>query len=162
MEKIAVFVDVQNIYYTVREQFSCHFNYRELWRRLNQQGEIVVANAYAIERNDPGQKGFQQVLREIGFDVKLKPYIQRSDGSAKGDWDVGLAIDVMDCAANPDQPVDRVVLLSGDGDFDLLLERVKNNYGIDTTVFGVAALTATSLINAAAVFEPIEGSLLLK
>ena len=162
MEKIAVFVDVQNIYYTVREQFSCHFNYRELWRRLNQQGEIVVANAYAIERNDPGQKGFQQVLREIGFDVKLKPYIQRSDGSAKGDWDVGLAIDVMDCAANPDQPVDRVVLLSGDGDFDLLLERVKNNYGVDTTVFGVAALTATSLINAAAVFEPIEGSLLLK
>ena len=162
MKKIAVFVDVQNIYYTVREQFSCHFNYRELWRRLNQQGEIVVANAYAIERNDPGQKGFQQVLREIGFDVKLKPYIQRSDGSAKGDWDVGLAIDVMDCAANPDQPVDRVVLLSGDGDFDLLLERVKNNYGIDTTVFGVAALTATSLINAAAVFEPIEGSLLLK
>ena len=162
MEKIAVFVDVQNIYYTVREQFSCHFNYRELWRRLNEQGEIVVANAYAIERNDPGQKGFQQVLREIGFDVKLKPYIQRSDGSAKGDWDVGLAIDVMDCAANPDQPVDIIVLLSGDGDFDLLLERVKNNYGVDTRVFGVAALTATSLINAAAVFEPIEGSLLLK
>ena len=162
MKKIAVFVDVQNIYYTVREQFSCHFNYRELWRRLGEQGEIVVANAYAIERNDPGQRGFQQVLREIGFDVKLKPYIQRSDGSAKGDWDVGLAIDVMDCAANTDQSVDRVVLLSGDGDFDLLLERVKNNYGVDTTVFGVGALTATSLINAAAVFEPIEGSLLLK
>jgi len=75
---------------------------------------------------------------------------------------VGLAIDVMDCAANPDQPVDIIVLLSGDGDFDLLLERVKNNYGAETMVFGVAALTATSLINAAAVFEPIEGSLLLK
>ena len=162
MKKIAVFVDVQNIYYTVREQFSCHFNYRELWRQLSEQGEIVVANAYAIERNNSGQKGFQQVLREIGFDVKLKPYIQRSDGSAKGDWDVGLAIDVMDCAANPDQPVDTVVLLSGDGDFDLLLERVKINYGVETMVFGVAALTATSLINAAAVFEPIEGSLLLK
>lgn len=162
MKKIAVFVDVQNIYYTVREQFSCHFNYRELWRRLSDLGEIVEANAYAIERNDAGQKGFQQVLREIGFEVKLKPYIQRRDGSAKGDWDVGLAIDVMDCAANPDQPVDAIVLLSGDGDFDLLVERVKASYGIDTTVFGVAALTATSLINAAAVFEPIQGSLLLK
>ena len=103
MKKIAVFVDVQNIYYTVREQFSCHFNYRELWRQLSEQGEIVSANAYAIERNDAGQKGFQQVLRDIGFEVKLKPYIQRSDGSAKGDWDVGLAIDVMDSAANRDQ-----------------------------------------------------------
>ena len=162
VKRIAVFVDVQNIYYTVREQFSCHFNYRELWRRLSEQGEIVVANAYAIERNDAGQKGFQQVLREIGFEVKLKPYIQRSDGSAKGDWDVGLAIDVMDCAASPNQPVDTVVLLSGDGDFDLLVERIKDSYGVDTKVFGVAALTATSLINAAAVFEPIEGSLLLK
>lgn len=162
MKKIAVFVDVQNIYYTVREQFSCHFNYRELWRQLAEQGEIVMANAYAIERNDAGQRGFQQVLRDIGFEVKLKPYIQRSDGSAKGDWDVGLAIDVMDCAANRDQLVNTIVLLSGDGDFDLLVERVKAGYGIDTTVFGVAALTATSLINAAAVFEPIQGSLLLK
>lgn len=121
----------------------------------------MVANAYAIERNDTGQKGFQQVLREIGFEVKLKSYIQRSDGSAKGDWDVGLAIDVMDCAASADQPVDIIVLLSGDGDFDLLVERIKTGYGIDTTVFGVPALTATSLINAAAEFEPIEGSLLL-
>ena len=162
MKKIAVFVDVQNIYYTVREQFSCHFNYRELWRQLSELGEIVSANAYAIERNDAGQKGFQQVLRDIGFEVKLKPYIQRSDGSAKGDWDVGLAIDAMDSAANRDQPVDHVVLLSGDGDFDLLVERIKVSYGIDTTVFGVAALTATSLINAAAVFEPIQGRLLLK
>ena len=73
MKKIAVFVDVQNIYYTVREQFSCHFNYSELWRRVSQQGEIVLANAYAIERNDPGQRGFQQRLREIGFEVKLNP-----------------------------------------------------------------------------------------
>ena len=160
--RIALFVDVQNIYYTVREQFSCHFNYRELWRQLSDEGEIVVANAYAIERNDAGQRGFQQVLRDIGLTVKLKPFIQRSDGSAKGDWDVGIAIDVMDCAADPDNRVDKIVLLSGDGDFDLLIDRVKTGHGIDTAVYGVAALTATSLINATANFHPIQGSLLLK
>ncbi|MDA7852100.1 NYN domain-containing protein [Porticoccaceae bacterium] len=161
MKKIAVFVDVQNIYYTVKEQFGCYFNYRELWRQLSEQGEIDQATAYAIERNDAGQRGFQQVLREIGFEVKLKPFIQRSDGSAKGDWDVGIAIDVMDCAGCAN-PVDEIVLLSGDGDFDLLLARVSQRYSIATRVYGVEALTAGSLIDAADHFQPIQGSLLLK
>ncbi len=161
MKKIAVFVDVQNIYYTVKEQFGCYFNYRELWRQLSEQGEIVQATAYAIERNDAGQRGFQQVLRDIGFEVKLKPFIQRSDGSAKGDWDVGIAIDIMDCAATTNPP-DEIILLSGDGDFDLLLARVSQRYAVSTSVYGVAALTAASLIDAADHFQPIQAKLLLK
>ena len=86
--RIALFVDVQNIYYTVREQFSCHFNYRELWRQLSDEGEIVVANAYAIERNDAGQRGFQQVLRDIGLTVKLKPLFSAATGPPRaiGMW----------------------------------------------------------------------------
>ena len=161
MKKIAVFVDVQNIYYTVKEQFGCYFNYRELWRQLGEQGEIVQATAYAIERTDAGQRGFQQVLRDIGFEVKLKPFIQRSDGSAKGDWDVGIAIDIMDCAATTNPP-EEIVLLSGDGDFDLLLARVSQRYAVSTSVFGVARLTAASLIDAADHFQPIQAKLLLK
>lgn len=161
MKKIAIFVDVQNIYYTVKEGHGCHFNYRALWQELSAEGEIVIANAYAIERNDSKQKGFQQILRSIGFDIKLKPYIQRSDGSAKGDWDVGLTIDVMDAVASPDQSIDQVVLLSGDGDFDLLLKRVNQGYGVDTLVYGVETLTATSLIDAAVQFRPISAQLLL-
>ena len=166
-KSIALFVDVQNIYYTVREGHGCHFNYAELWRQLSGEGEIVVANAYAIERNDAKQRGFQQILRDIGFEVKLKPYIQRSDGSAKGDWDVGLAIDVMDAAASRSMPIDTVVLLSGDGDFDRLLNRVGNGLDgmgktVETIAYGVPALTATSLIEAAAEFRPIQGKLLLR
>jgi uncharacterized LabA/DUF88 family protein len=161
MKKIAVFVDVQNIYYTVKECHRCHFNYRALWRQLSQEGDIVIANAYAIERNDAQQQGFQKILRGIGFDIKLKPFIQRSDGSAKGDWDVGLTIDVMDVVASSAQKIDQVVLLSGDGDFDLLLKRVNQGYGIDTLVYGVEGLTATSLIDAANHFRAIEGDLLL-
>jgi len=161
VKKIAVFVDVQNIYYTVKKQFGCYFNYRGLWRQLSEQGQILEASAYAIERNDAGQRGFQQVLREIGFEVKLKPFIQRSDGSAKGDWDVGIAIDIMDCAGSANPP-DEIVLLSGDGDFDLLLARVGQRYKITTSVYGVAALTAASLIDAADHFQPIQARLLLK
>jgi uncharacterized LabA/DUF88 family protein len=54
-----------------------------------------------------------------------------------------------------------VVLLSGDGDFDLLLERVKTRSNITAEVFGVKELTSNSLIKAASFFHPIEEELLL-
>jgi len=155
--KVAVFVDVQNIYYTTRQAYQRQFNYRELWRRVSAMGEIVVANAYAIHSGDERQLRFQNALKHIGFTVKLKPFIQRSDGSAKGDWDVGITIDVLQLAAE----VESVVLLSGDGDFDLLLERVKRDFGVRVDVYGVPTLTAGSLINSANCFHPIDESLLL-
>jgi len=157
MKKIAVFVDVQNIYYTTRDTFKRQFNYKALWQTIETQGSIELANAYAIERNDSKQKGFQNALRDIGFDIKLKPFIQRADGSAKGDWDVGIAIDVIEAA--PD--VDHIILLSGDGDFDRLLQYVNTKYTVSTQVFGVASLTAASLIKAADTFTPINEDFLL-
>ena len=72
MEKVAIFVDVQNIYYTTRQAFHRQFDYREFWLQVTANRELVVAFAYAIEPNDGKQKGFQQILKDIGFDVKLK------------------------------------------------------------------------------------------
>lgn len=148
---------MQNIYYTTRQAYGRQFNYRELWHRVSAQGDIVQATAYAIHRGDEQQMGFQKALKHIGFNVKLKPYIQRADGSAKGDWDVGITIDVMRSAPE----VDMVVLLSGDGDFDLLLEHIQHHHALETQVYGVASLSANSLINAASVFHPITSDLLL-
>jgi len=157
MKKIAIFVDVQNIYYTTRDVYGRQFNYRKFWEQISNEGEIVTANAYAIQRNDDKQIKFQDALKHIGFTVKLKPYIQRSDGSAKGDWDVGITIDVMEAAKN----VDTVILLSGDGDFDMLLKKIKKDYDVRTEVYGVPALTANSLIDSASIYHRIENDLLL-
>jgi uncharacterized LabA/DUF88 family protein len=155
--RIAIFADVQNIYYTTRQAFGRQFNYQNFWDRVSAAGEIVAATAYAIDRGDNKQRKFQDALRNIGFDVKLKPYIQRRDGSAKGDWDVGIAIDVMEAARD----VDTVVLLSGDGDFDLLLSKVCRDFGVAAEVYGVPALTARSLIEAATTWHAIDRTLLL-
>ena len=157
MKKIAVFVDVQNIYYTTRDAYERPFNYRKLWQELSKKGEIVMANAYAIHRGDDQQLKFQKALKHIGLNVKLKPYIFRKDGSAKGDWDVGITIDVMTAAKD----VDMVVLLSGDGDFDLLLERIKKDHGVEAVVYGVPSLTSKSLIDSADAFHEIDESWLL-
>ncbi len=156
-KKTALFVDVQNIYYTTRDAYGRQFNYKKLWQRIEAEGEIVSATAYAIDRGDDKQLKFQNALKEIGFTIKLKPYIQRSDGSAKGDWDVGITIDVIEAARD----VDRIVLLSGDGDFDVLLTKIITDYGVSAEVYGVRALTAKSLIDSASIYHPIEEDLLL-
>lgn len=155
--KTAIFVDVQNIYYTTRDTFKSSFNYKIFWDSIESKNEIIIANAYAIDRNDEKQQKFQHALRSIGFDVKLKPYIARADGSTKGDWDVGITIDILESA----QQVERIVLLSGDGDFELLVKKVIDQYGCKVDVYGVEQLTANSLINAASEFYPISKRFLI-
>lgn len=157
MKKTAIFVDVQNVYYTTKQAYQRQFNYRQFWNNVSQENDIVIANAYAIARDDDGQHRFQTALRSIGFDVKLKPFIQRHDGSAKGDWDVGITIDVLDAASD----VDKVVLLSGDGDFSLLLDRVSEKHNVETHVYGVPQLTARSLIQSCDVYSEISEDSLL-
>jgi uncharacterized LabA/DUF88 family protein len=157
MEKIAIFADVQNIYYTTRQHFKQHFNYKKFWLKATENREVICAYAYAIDRGDNKQRGFQNTLKNIGFEIKLKPYIQRKDGSAKGDWDVGITLDVIETA----KIVDIIILLSGDGDFDLLLQKASQVYSVKTEVYGVTNLTASSLINAADSFIPISKDLLM-
>jgi uncharacterized LabA/DUF88 family protein len=157
MKKIAIFADVQNIYYTTRQGYGRQFNYRKLWQKIESQGEITHAFAYAIDKGDNQQKKFQDVLKYLGFDVKLKTFIQRSDGTAKGDWDVGITIDVMEVAPQ----VDIVILLTGDGDFAILLDKVKQSFLVQTEAYGVPQLTAKALIDSCTVFHPIDNQLLL-
>ena len=158
MKHVSIFVDVQNIYYTTRQQFGCNFNYNNFWDRVTEGRILVGAFAYATDRGDRKQIEFQNILRAIGFEVKLKPFISRQDGSSKGDWDVGIAIDILEYA----EKSDTVVLASGDGDFDLLLKKIKSKYNTDTEVYGVESLTANSLIKEAKLFNPISGDLLLR
>ncbi len=159
MSNVAVFVDVQNVYYTTRDAFGKHFDYNAFWRLISENQDVVFAHAFAIASNNPKQRQFHHILRGIGFKVKLKPFIQRSDGSAKGDWDVGITIDVIETAMRED--IDKIILVSGDGDFDMLATRVREYYGKDFEVFSVEALTAQSLIDAASSHHSIQSELLL-
>ena len=157
MEKVVLLVDVQNIYYTTRSAYQCNFDYNAFWAVATEGREVVKAIAYAIDRGDEKQRQFQRILRAIGFEVKLKPFIQRSDGSAKGDWDVGITLDGIEFGAD----ADRLVLASGDGDFDLLVTKLRERFNTQVDVYGVPALTASSLIDAATRFIPVDEKLLL-
>ena len=158
MEKISIFVDVQNIYYTCRQAYQCSFDYNKFWAEVTRDRQIINAYAYATDRGDEKQIQFQNILRAIGFTVKLKPMLKRLDGTAKADWDVGIALDVFEEAVN----CDTIILASGDGDFDMLLQRVKERFNTRTEVYGVSDLTSTLIIKAATKFIAIDEDLLLR
>ena len=157
METVSILVDVQNVYYTTRQAHGRNFDYNKFWAKATKNRKVVKAVAYAINRGDEKQIQFQNILKAIGFEVKLKPFIQRSDGSAKGDWDVGIALDAMEYAERSDT----IILVSGDGDFDLLADRLRSKHKSSVEVYGVETLTAASLIVAANMFIPIESDLLM-
>ena len=156
--KISIFVDVQNIYYTCRQAYQASFDYNKFWSEVTDGREVINAFAYATDRGDEKQKKFQNILRAIGFTVKLKPMLKRLDGTAKADWDVGIALDIYEEA----ERCDTVVLLSGDGDFDILLQRIKKRFKTNIEIFSVPQLTSDSLIKEANKFIAIDKKLLLK
>jgi len=105
---------------------------------------VLLNSAMVAERSEHlGAAPYERSAQRVGY--------------ANGDWDLGIAIDVLEAAKD----VDTVVLLSGDGDFDLLLEKIKKDYAISTEVYGVPALTANSLIEAANIYHRIDEDLLL-
>ena len=157
METVSILVDVQNVYYTTKEAFGRNFDYNKFWAQATHNRQVVKAVAYAIDRGDEKQRQFQNILKAIGFEVKLKPYIQRSDGSAKGDWDVGLALDAIEYA----ELSDTVILVTGDGDFDLLAHRMRTKKNANVEVYGVEKLRGGGGVNAANKFIPIQADLLL-
>ena len=138
MKKVAVYVDVQNVYYTVKQTFGCHFDYQAFWDQVTAGREVVRAFAYAIDRGDQKQIRFQQILTSIGFEVKLKPFIQSSDGSAKGDWDVGITLDMIEwaneiVARHPERPA----ILFGDADLFVI-------GGLIASLVGIASMKVLS------------------
>lgn len=157
-QNVVLLMDVQNLYYTARHTYGKHIDYNALWAMATQGRNVTKALAYAIDRGDPRQRQFQNILRGIGFEVRLKPFIQRADGSAKGDWDVGITLDAIRYASTADV----MVLASGDGDFAMLADALRDEHGVEVEVYGVPALTAGALIRSATRFVPIEGKLLMR
>lgn len=79
---------------------------------------MVRAIAYGIKADMPEEQSFFDALRKAGFEVKLKDLQTFYGGTKKGDWDVGIVMDIIKLLPK----LDVVVLASGDGDYIPLLE----------------------------------------
>ncbi len=120
-QRVALFVDVQNLYYSARNLFDSKISYLRLLEGIIQCRQLVRAIAYVVEKPGVEQEGFYEVLRHAGYEIRAKVLQERSDGTLKGNWDMGIAIDALTLAPS----VDCISLVSGDGGFLPLVETLR-------------------------------------
>jgi uncharacterized LabA/DUF88 family protein len=111
-QRMGIFVDVQNMFYSAYDCFRGRLNYKKLLDFVAGDRQLVRALAYAM-RDGNNQNPFFTMLREVGFELRTKEPRVRPDGSRKGGWDIGIAIEAITVAPK----LDVVALVSGDGDF---------------------------------------------
>ena len=81
----------------------------------------------------PEEHTFFEALEKAGFEVKIKELQTFAGGHQKGDWDVGIAMDIIKLM----NKLDVIVLASGDGDYLPLLEYLQmSGQFTETLAFG--------------------------
>ena len=120
-ERVGVFVDVQNMFYAAKDRFERRVDYIKLLDLIVGPRELLCAYAYIVQIPEIKQGNFISLLEHNGYTIRSKDLRLRGDGSAKGDWDVGIAVDVVSMLRS----LDVVILASGDGDFCPLAELIK-------------------------------------
>jgi len=153
---VGVLVDVQNMFYSAKHQHRAKLDFQKLLDAAVHQRQLVRAIAYIVQMPEIDQSGFINTLRQIGYEVKVKQLRMRPDGTAKGDWDMGMAIDAISMADR----LDVVVLVSGDGDFVELVNMLKAQ-GLRVEVLSFPSSTAEELKAAATEFTAIGPEMLL-
>jgi uncharacterized LabA/DUF88 family protein len=120
-QRVAIFVDVQNMFYSARNLYQRKLNFEQLLLKITAGRRLTRAITYVVQTPEVDQTSFLNFLMQTGYEVKIKELRKRADGSAKGDWDMGIAIDSISIA----DKVDVVAIVSGDGDFCDLVRHLK-------------------------------------
>ncbi len=140
---MGIFVDVQNMYYSAKNLYNQRVNFSRILENAVGGRQMIRAIAYVIKASMPEEHTFFEALEKAGFEVKSKDVQIFAGGAKKGDWDVGIAIDMIRLAPR----LDVLVLVSGDGDYIPLVEYLQNQgYRVESMSFGKS--TSGKLIEA--------------
>lgn len=121
-QRVAVFLDVQNLYHSARNLHGAKVNFREVLNKAISQRKLIRAFGYVVRTKTGEEKPFFDALVNLGIETRIRDLQEFYDGLKKADWDVGIVIDAVRVAAS----VDVICLASGDGDFIPLVEYLKN------------------------------------
>ena len=149
--RIGVFVDVSNMYHSAKNLYKSRVNFRELLKVATTGRELVRAIAYVVKSDTEEEKAFFDALEKAGYELKSKDLQIFPGGMKKGDWDVAIAVDAISLS----KQLDVVVLVSGDGDYEPLVEYLKFS-GIIVEVVGFKRSASSKLIDVANNFTDLE------
>ncbi len=144
-QRVGVFVDVQNLYYSARALYNSKVNFKEVLKEAVRGRKLIRALAYAVKAGEKEESTFYKALENIGFEVRLKDLQVFYGGAKKADWDIGIAMDAIEQA----HKLDTIILVSGDGDFVPLVEHLKRALGCRVEVMAFGKSTSSKLIDAA-------------
>lgn len=142
-QRVGVFIDVQNMYYSARKLYGHKVNFGEILRTAESDRQLIRAIAYVV-RATGEEGGFFEALHARGMETKTRDVQIFEDGARKADWDVGMVVDMIRIG----EILDAVVLVSGDGDFVELVEYLKH-HGKQVEVIAFKETASAKLVAAA-------------
>lgn len=121
-QRVAVFIDAQNLYHSARSLYGARVNFREVLETAVAGRKLIRALGYVVRTKTGEEQPFFDALVSLGIETRVRDLQEFFGGVKKADWDVGLAIDAVRIA----EIVDVIVLIAGDGDYKEMLEYVKS------------------------------------
>lgn len=150
-QRVAVLIDVQNLYYSARNLYQARVNFREVVKTAVGKRNLIRAFAYVVRTKTGEEKPFFEALVKLGIETRIRDLQEYYDGLKKADWDVGITVDAIRISAS----VDTIVLASGDGDFQQLIEYLENQ-GKRVEVIAFGRSTSSKIKEIADEFIDIE------
>ena len=144
-QRVGVLVDAQNMYHSARNIHKSKVNFKEVLKSAVAGRRLVRAISYVIRTESGEEKVFFEALAKQGFEIKEKDLQIFFGGMKKADWDVGLSVDAIKLA----DKLDVIVLVTGDGDFEPLVEYLKVNKGCIVEVIAFSESASRKLVDIA-------------
>jgi len=144
-QRVGVFIDVQNLYYSAKNLFGQKVNFGNIVKEAVADRKLIRAIAYVVKTETQEEKPFFDALYNLGIETREKDLQIFNTGFKKADWDVGLAVDAIRLAPS----LDAVVLVSGDGDYLPLVEYLQKSSGKQVEVLAFGETSSGKLIEEA-------------
>lgn len=137
-QRVGVFVDVQNLYYSARSLYNARVNFGAVLKEAVGERKLVRAITYVIRASIPEEKSFFSALEKSGYEVKSKDLQIFPGGAKKGDWDVGITMDMVQMMSK----LDVIIIASGDGDYEDAVRFLKaHGNRVEAIAFGRSTST---------------------